>query len=72
VSLRPHEVDDMLAALWGAFRRALTLWESDFVASVQAQWSRSRSLSPRQERKLAEVWEGFASGRRRAGDEPEE
>ena len=72
MSFRPHEVDDMLAALWGPFRRALTLWESDFVASVQAQWSRSRSLSPRQERKLAEVWEGFASGRRRAGDEPEE
>jgi len=72
VSFRPHEVDDMLAALWGPFRRALTLWESDFVASVQAQWSRSRSLSSRQERKLAEVWEGFASGRRRAGDEPEE
>ena len=72
MSLRPHEVDDMLAALWGPFRRALTLWESDFVASVQAQWSRSRSLSSRQERKLAEVWEGFASGRRRAGDEPEE
>ena len=47
MSLRPHEVDEMLAALW-------------------------RSLSPRQERKLAEVWEGFASGRRRAGDEPEE
>ena len=76
MSFRPHEVDDMLAALWGPFRRALTLWESDFVASVQAQWSRSRSLSSRQERKLAEVWEevweGFASGRRRAGDEPEE
>lgn len=62
----------MLAALWGPFRRALTPWESDFVASIQAQWTRSRSLSPRQEQKLEQVWEGFASGRRRAGDEPED
>ena len=66
--LRAHEVDGMLEALYGAFRAALTPWESDFVASVQGQWTRRRWLSDRQERVLGEIFEGFASGRRHAGD----
>ena len=63
--MRPHEVDEVLAALWGHFRDQLTPWESDFVGTVQAQWDRRHHLTEPQEAKLSEVWEEFASGRRR-------
>lgn len=72
--LKPQEVDDVLKSLYGHFKDQLTPWESDFVASVQAQWSRRHHLSDGQDRKLQEVWEDFASGRRRKalGAEPDE
>lgn len=63
----------MLSALYGAFKDELTDWESKFVGSLQAQWSLRHALSEKQERKLEELWEGFASGRRRRslGVEPD-
>lgn len=71
--LKPNEVDEILGALYGAFKDELTDWESRFIGSLQAQWSLRHSLTERQERKLDELWETFASGRRRRslGAEPD-
>lgn len=64
--MKPFEVDQVLEALWAEpFRDKLSSWESDFLASVTAQWEQTRSLSDKQHLKLDEIWEGFASGKRR-------
>lgn len=72
--MRPFEVDEVLDALYGHFADQLSPWESTFIGSVQAQWRRTQHLSDKQERKLLEIWDGFASGRRRKalGAEPPE
>ena len=63
--LKPFEVDDILKALYEQFAAELTPWESSFVGSVQQQWSRRHHLSDGQDKKLQEIFEEFASGRRR-------
>lgn len=71
--MKPFEVDEILDALYGAFKDELTAWESEFVGSLQSQWSLRHSLTERQEQKLEELWDSFASGRRRRslGAEPD-
>ena len=58
-------MDEMLRAFYDHFKDDLTYWESQFIASIQTQWTRSQYLTPSQERVLNEIWDGFASGRRR-------
>ena len=65
ISLRPFEIDEILKALYDQFKDDLNYWESSFVGSIQMQWTRTRYLTGPQQQKLSDIWEGFASGKRR-------
>ena len=58
------EVDDILEALESHYADQLNEWEGGFVENITEQWGQKRWLTAAQRAKLAEVWEGFASGRR--------